>query len=147
LRRGDLVTIVSLDQKGEVLSVDGTEAEIQMGSLKLRQPVGNLERIGRARQESSPQRTIAPAAAETVPIEIDLRGYRAEEIAPILERYIHDAYLSGLPWVRIIHGKGTGALRQVVREELRGHPVVDRSAAAGSTEGGEGATVAHLRQG
>lgn len=148
LRAGDLVNIVSLDQKGEVIAVDGNEVEIQMGSLKLRQPVSNLERIGRARQESSSRRaTPASAAVDDVPIEIDLRGYRAEEISPILDRYIHDAYLAGLPWVRIIHGKGTGALRQVVRDELRGHPVVERSAAAGSNEGGEGATVAHLRQG
>jgi len=147
LRSGDLVNIVSLDMKGEVLAVDGNEAEIQMGSLKLRQPVSDLERIGRARQDSGSRRATPAAAVESVPIEIDLRGYRAEEISPILDRYIHDAYLSGLPWVRIIHGKGTGALRQVVREELRGHPVVERSAAAGSNEGGEGATVAHLRQG
>jgi len=147
LRQGDLVNIISLGQKGEVVAVDGAEAEIQMGSLKLRQPVSNLERVGRARQgEGSSPRAVA-AANETVPIEIDLRGYRAEEISPILEKYVHDAYLSGLPWVRIIHGKGTGALRQVVRDELRNHPVVERSAAAGSNEGGEGATVAHLRQG
>lgn len=147
LRPGDLVNIVSLDMKGEVIAVDGTEAEIQMGSLKLRQPVSDLERIGRARQEPASRRAVPAAAVESVSIEIDLRGYRAEEISPILDRYIHDAYLSGLPWVRIIHGKGTGALRQVVRDELRGHPVVERSAAAGSNEGGEGATVAHLRQG
>jgi DNA mismatch repair protein MutS2 len=52
----------------------------------------------------------------------------------------------GMPFVRIIHGKGTGALRQVVREELKGNPVVARSEAAGQGEGGDGATVAHLRQ-
>jgi DNA mismatch repair protein MutS2 len=147
LRPGDLVNIISLDQKGEVVSVDGNDAEIQMGSLKLRQPVANLERIGRAKSGSENRRQSVATPAETVPIEIDLRGYRAEEISPILDRYVHDAYLCGLPWVRIIHGKGTGALRQVVRDELRNHPVVERSAAAGSNEGGEGATVAHLRQG
>ncbi len=140
--------IVSLDQKGEVLLVDGSDAEIQMGSLKLRQPLSNLERIGRSRRESDERsQRLVPSMTETVPIEIDLRGYRAEEIAPVLEQYINDAYLSGLPWVRIIHGKGTGTLRQVVREELRGYPIVERSASAGSNEGGEGATVAHLRQG
>lgn len=147
LRTGDLVNILSLGQKGEVVSVDGNDAEIQMGVLKIRQPLSNLERIGRAKTASSDRRPVAAASNETVPIEIDLRGYRAEEISPILEKYVHDAYLSGLPWVRIIHGKGTGALRQVVREELRSHPVVERSAAAGSNEGGDGATVAHLRKG
>lgn len=147
LRTGDLVNIISLEQKGEVIAVDAGEAEVQMGSLKLRQPVGNLERIGRIRPDSPSRQIRTPTPfTETVPIELDIRGHRAEEVSPILESYIHDAYLSGLPWVRIIHGKGTGALRQVVREELRNSPVVERSAAAASNEGGEGATVAHLRQ-
>ena len=146
LRPGDRVTILSLGQTGEVISVDGSEAEVQMGSMKLRQPVSNLERTGRSRQEERTPRYV-PSASVDVPLEIDLRGHRAEEIAPILETYIHNAYLSGMPWVRIIHGKGTGALRQVVRDQLRDNPVVERAAAAGSNEGGEGATVAHLRKG
>jgi DNA mismatch repair protein MutS2 len=147
LRTGDKVSIVSLDQKGEVISVDGNEAEVQMGALKVRQPLSNLVRVGGPLETLRTQRQLPPALTETVPIEIDLRGYRADEIAPALERYVNDAYLSGLPWVRIIHGKGTGTLRQVVRDELRTLPVVERSAAAGSNEGGEGATVAFLRQG
>jgi DNA mismatch repair protein MutS2 len=147
LRTGDKVSIVSLDQKGEVISVDGNEAEVQMGALKVRQPLSNLVRLGGSSETSRTQRQLPPALTETVPIEIDLRGYRADEVASALERYVNDAYLSGLPWVRIIHGKGTGTLRQVVRDELRTLPVVERSAAAGSNEGGEGATVAFLRQG
>jgi DNA mismatch repair protein MutS2 len=59
---------------------------------------------------------------------------------------VNDAYLMGMPFVRIIHGKGTGALRQVVRDLLREIPVVAKSEPAGAKEGGEGATVAHLRQ-
>ena len=148
LRKGDKVRIISLDQSGEVLSVDGQDAEIQLGALKLRQPLADLERIGgRGGDGQAGQTRIAAPVRESVPIELDLRGYRAEEVGPIVEQYVHDAYLFGLPWVRIIHGKGTGALRQVVRAELRDHPVVERSAAAGSNEGGEGATVAYLRQG
>ncbi len=146
LRAGDKVTILSLGQTGEVLSVDGNDAEVQMGSMKLRQPVSNLERTGRVQHEDTAPRYALSASAD-VPLEIDLRGHRAEEIVPILETYIQNAYLSGMPWVRIIHGKGTGALRQVVRTELRDNPVVERAAAAGSNEGGEGATVAHLRKG
>ncbi len=107
----------------------------------------NLERVGRSREEREEERarTVVPEQ-ESVPIEIDLRGLRAEEVPSLVERYVQDAYLMGMPFVRIIHGKGTGALRQVVREELRRSPVVARNEAAGSTEGGEGATIAHLRQ-
>jgi DNA mismatch repair protein MutS2 len=89
---------------------------------------------------------VREAITETVPIEIDMRGNRVDEIGPILDRYIQDAYLMGLPWVRIIHGKGTGALRQVVRELLRDNPAVAQYEPAGAKEGGEGATVARLRQ-
>jgi len=149
LRKGDRVRIISFDTDGEVLSVGANDAEIQMGVLKVRQPLANLERIGRGaprtEEEDRTPRVTMPAQ-EAVPIELDLRGRRAEEIPPIVERYVQDAYLMGMPFVRIIHGKGTGALRQVVREELRTMPVVAKSEMAGPTEGGDGATVVHLRQ-
>lgn len=150
IRAGDRVRIMAFDEEGEVLNVEGKDAEIQMGSLKVRQPVASLERIGRARQ--SQQRSAASyardvqASMDAVPLELDLRGKRADEIGPIVESYVNDAYLVGMPFVRIIHGKGTGALRQVVRELLREVPVVAKSEPAGANEGGEGATVAHLRK-
>lgn len=147
IRSGDRVRLVALDQEGEVLAIDGEEADVQMGSLKLRQPLRDLERLGRVkREEPRSARVGVGTIAETVPIEIDIRGHRVDEIPPVLDRYLQDAYLMGLPWVRIIHGKGTGALRQVVRELLRDNPAVAQYEAAGAKEGGEGATVARLRQ-
>lgn len=147
LKKGDRVRVLSLDMEGDVLSVSPVDAEVQMGVMKSRQPLTNLERVGRRNTSSVQERpAIAIPLQEVVPLELDLRGRRAEEIVPMVERYIHDAYLMGMPWVRIIHGKGTGALRQVVREELKGNPVVAKSEAAGPGEGGDGATVAHLRQ-
>jgi DNA mismatch repair protein MutS2 len=150
IRKGDRVRILAFGEEGEVLSVDETEAEIQMGSLKIRQPIAGLERIGRAKE--SKQRSSASLAREmqatmqAVPLELDLRGKRVEEIGTMVESYLNDAYMMGMPFVRIIHGKGTGALRTVVRDLLRDSPVVAKAEAAGSNEGGEGATVAHLRQ-
>jgi DNA mismatch repair protein MutS2 len=81
-----------------------------------------------------------------VPIEIDIRGNRAAEVEGMLERYLDDAYRSGLPTVRIIHGKGTGALRQVVRDYLNASPIVARHELAPVAEGGDGATIAHMRE-
>ena len=147
IRAGDSVRLLALDQQGEVLGVEGDEAEVQLGSLKLRQPLDQLERLGRAHTVTVAAPRISPTStSEAVPIELDIRGHRVEEIGPIVERYIQDAYLIGLPWVRIIHGKGTGALRQAVREILRDDPVVTRHEQAGDKEGGDGATVAHLSQ-
>jgi DNA mismatch repair protein MutS2 len=81
-----------------------------------------------------------------VSIEIDMRGWRAAEVADRLDRYLNDAYLAGLPLVRIIHGKGTGALRQVVRDVLKGHKLVESYGSGAAGEGGEGVTVARLAE-
>lgn len=61
-----------------------------------------------------------------------------------LDRYLNDAFLAGLPTVRVIHGKGTGTLRQAVREELKSHPLVKSFRRARLEEGGDGATIVEL---
>ena len=146
IRAGDRVQIVPLDQEGEVVSIDGDEAEVQLGALRLRQHLDALRRIGRAKSDEQTRTVIKPPSVGFVPIEIDIRGFRASEVGDVLERYLDDALRSGLPNVRIIHGKGTGALRQVVRDYLGTHPAVDRNVLAGPTEGGDGATIAYFRE-
>jgi DNA mismatch repair protein MutS2 len=143
---GDRVNILSLGQEGVVLSVSDDSADVQLGSLKTRQPLSGLERIGRARSEpEGRQVVIAAAPPPTVNLELDLRGYRAAEIEAMLDRYLEDAYRAGMPFVRIIHGKGTGALRKVVRDFLSAHPAVAKYESAPANQGGDGATVALLR--
>lgn len=142
---GDRVEIVPLGQEGEVLSVGDSTAEIQLGALKVRQDLSALRRIGRAKSEPQSRISVRASAPAFVPMELDIRGQRAAEISNVLERYLDEAARYGLPSVRIIHGKGTGALRQVVRDYLRDHPAVAKSELAQPNEGGDGATVAHLR--
>jgi len=77
-------------------------------------------------------------------MELDLRGQRAEDALEALDRYLDSAYLSGMPFVRIIHGKGTGKLRQAIRDALRHSPNVSRWQSGQENEGGDGVTVAHL---
>lgn len=146
IRAGDRVRIVSLDQEGEVVAIADNEADIMLGSWKTRQPLSALERLGRASSQSSPRVVYTPAASEPVSIEVDLRGFRAAEVEEMLDRYLENAYRSGLPYVRIIHGKGTGTLRQVVREILNNHPAVSSHQLAPREQGGDGATVANLEQ-
>jgi DNA mismatch repair protein MutS2 len=76
---------------------------------------------------------------------LDLRGQRVEETVDRLDKYLDDAFLAGMPFVRIIHGKGTGALRQAVREQLHGHPLVKSHRSGEDGEGGSGVTVAYLK--
>jgi DNA mismatch repair protein MutS2 len=77
-------------------------------------------------------------------MELDLRGQRAEDALAALDQYLENAYLSGMPFVRIIHGKGTGRLRQVVREALKASQHVKRFETGLEGEGGDGVTVAHI---
>lgn len=144
IKVGDRVQIVPIGQEGEVVSLDDNSAEIQLGSLKLRQPLDVLRRLGRAKPEEQRRTYYMPPSSGYVPIEIDIRGHRASEVSEMLDRYIDDALRSGLPNVRIIHGKGTGALRQVVRDYLGSHPSVARNVLAAPNEGGDGATIAYF---
>jgi DNA mismatch repair protein MutS2 len=144
---GDRVRIAALGQEAEVEAVADGMADLRLGTLKMRQPLEALERLGRARPAQQERTVFKPPPPAPVGMELDLRGYRATEVEPMLERYLQDAYRSGMPFVRIIHGKGTGALRAVVREYLATNPVVGRHELAGQGEGGDGATVAYLREG
>lgn len=145
---GDYVELTNLGGEGEVLGFSGdrAEADIQMGPFKVRQPVTSLRKIsGKRRPE--PQRPIAtpPPPRRDVDIELHLRGQRAAGVDEIVDDYLNDAYLTRLPYVRIVHGKGTGALRDIVRDVLRNHPLVERFETPPANEGGEGVTVAYLK--
>jgi len=80
-------------------------------------------------------------------MEIDLRGQRVEEALEALDRYLESAFLAGLPFVRIIHGKGTGKLRSYIREALADSTHVRQWENAMDNEGGEGVTITRLRTG
>jgi DNA mismatch repair protein MutS2 len=77
-------------------------------------------------------------------VELHLRGLRGDEALEQLDRYLDSAYASGLPFARIVHGKGTGALRQLVRQALSASPLVARWENAMDNEGGEGVTIVHF---
>lgn len=146
---GDTVSLTALGGDGEVVgfSEDGLEVDIQMGSFKLRQPLDNVRKIkpptGPARKQAQ---VSAPAPRRRVDMELNLRGQRAAGVEKELDDYLNDAYLANIPWVRIIHGKGTGALREVVRQFLSGHPIVVRFETPPHNEGGDGVTIAYLRE-
>ena len=86
--------------------------------------------------------------ANTTPVigEIHLRRLTVDEALPKLDKYLNDAFMAGLCQVRVIHGKGTGTLRQVTREQLAKHPLVKSYRAGEYGEGGAGVTVVELVQ-
>ncbi len=73
-----------------------------------------------------------------------LRHLTVDEAIPRLDQYLHDAFMSGLYRVKIIHGKGTGTLRQLVQKQLAKHPLVKSYRPGEYGEGGEGVTIAEL---
>ena len=76
--------------------------------------------------------------------EVRLRRLPVDEAILKLDKYLNDAFMAGLVRVRVIHGKGTGTLRQVVREQLSKHPLVNSYRLAGYGEGEEGVTIVEL---
>ena len=88
-----------------------------------------------------------PQLSVTPPIdEVRLRHLTVDEAIPKLDQYLHDAFVAGLYQVRIIHGKGTGTLRQVVREQLAKHPLVKSYRIGGYGEGDAGVTIVELAE-
>jgi DNA mismatch repair protein MutS2 len=172
LKVGDKVILKRLGNAGTIISLDEDEAEIQAGPLRMRVPLYELKRnkeVLETETESvvkvkSPKTVVESSSeirgspgfstghrqrlilAASPGIELDLRGQRAEDALEMLERYIEKAYITGLPFVRIIHGKGTGKLRQEVRAALKEHPHVFSFEEGGDKEGGAGVTVAKLER-
>ncbi len=147
LQQGDKVWVPSLQASGEVVSLGGTDVEVKIGGFRMRLSQNRVELQQRGEQPAVQVRAAGKEPRPPSPgMELDLRGMTVDEMLVELDRYLDQAYLAGLPFVRIIHGKGTGALRQAVREQLRGHPLVSEFRSGENSEGGEGVTVAKLVQ-
>ena len=144
LSLGDTVWVASLQATGEITELAGDEAEVQVGSFRIRAEVGDLELRGRAAQPEITERAVSVPRVASPGLELNLRGQTVEEVLPRLDKYLNDAYLAGLPQVRIIHGKGTGALRRAVRDFVADHPLAASHRSGDRYEGGEGATVVKL---
>ncbi|MGC8855702.1 MAG: endonuclease MutS2 [Anaerolineae bacterium] len=142
---GDRVLVSSLNAEGVISALGESEAEVQVGSLRVRARLSDLKRKGAAVQDEEPREVSPGYPLKASPrMELDLRGQMTEDALEILDRYLEQAYLARLPFVRIIHGKGTGALRQAVRQALRGHPHVRSFEDGDPREGGDGVTIVKL---
>ncbi|MEJ5248997.1 MAG: endonuclease MutS2 [Caldilinea sp.] len=145
---GDVVWVPSLQASGEVLAIHSAsnEADVQLGNFRLKLPIKRLELRQKAVKEAAASGvTIRMEAPANSPgLELDLRGERVEEGLERLERYLNEAYRARLPFVRIIHGHGTGAMKSAVREALKHHPLVGAMRAGEAGEGGDGVTMVKL---
>ncbi|MBG9546437.1 endonuclease MutS2 [Cytobacillus firmus] len=143
---GDEVKVLSFGQKGHLLEkVSENEWQVQIGILKMKVAEKDLEYIKSPKPvETKPVATVKGRDFH-VSLELDLRGERYENALLRVEKYIDDALLAGYPRVSIIHGKGTGALRQGVQEYLRNHRSVKKIRFGEAGEGGTGVTIVEFK--
>ena len=154
LRIGEKVTLTALKKEGVVTSISADDVEVQIGPLRMRARLDEIQRKGQIIEEVEKASTrkveAAQGAARVVGlapspgIELDLRGMRADEALDRLEDYLDKAFLAGMPFVRIVHGKGTGKLRSEVQNALQGHPQVKSFSEGEAKEGGSGVTVVKM---
>ncbi|MBN2471506.1 MAG: Smr/MutS family protein, partial [Anaerolineae bacterium] len=156
LRLGDPVWVHTLGTEGVIMELSSDDAEVQIGRLRLRAKLDDLtyrsrsERkagdvpVTRPKKKKSPVEERAVEKPKSPGLELDLRGARVEDALARLEDYLDAAYMAGLPFVRIIHGKGTGALRQAVQDMVGQHPLAKRWERGRPNEGGDGVTVVFL---
>lgn len=144
IKAGDEVKVLSYGQKGEVLEVlSDEEAVVQMGIIKMKLPLSDLEKKEKAKEQ--PKKVVTRTNRSTVKMELDLRGYRYDEAMVALDQYLDQAVLSNYEDVYIIHGKGTGALQKGVQQHLKRHKSVATFRGGMPSEGGFGVTVATLK--
>lgn len=148
LKPGDSVLIVSMNQKGIVISPPDKngDALIQAGIMKINIHVTNLKIIDEQKKEFQRYGAgkLADVKSRSVGLELDLRGFSLEEALDSVDKYLDDAAISGLHEVTIIHGKGTGILRAGIHKHLKSHQHVKSFRLGKYGEGETGVTVVEL---
>ena len=158
LKSGDRVYVRGISQPVEVITppdpsgsaAQAQRVEVLLGTMRAKIPVYQLQRLAEGHPTAARQGVYLDRAATRTPAprrpdpEMDLRGLRVDEAVARVDTALNDAALDGVSLLRIIHGKGTGALRRAIREYLADHPLVE-AVSEGEGPGGEGVTVAQLR--
>ncbi|NKQ35669.1 MAG: endonuclease MutS2 [Chloroflexi bacterium] len=139
LQVGDVVRIKTLNTNGEIVSLSKYEAMVVVGRAQMRVKLPDLIFQSRPAAEEPEVEHVSHVASPG--LELDIRGRRVEEGLAEMEAFLDRAYLSQMPWVRIIHGKGTGRLRTAVRRALKQNPHVATWEEGKDGEGGAGVTV------
>jgi DNA mismatch repair protein MutS2 len=148
LRVGEAVRVLSLGLDGHITQVagPGERVQVQVGILKVMVEAGDLSRTAATasqQQAGSLDRLMTEKASSLRP-ELDVRGLPADEALDRVDKYLDDAVMAGTQRVRIIHGKGTGALKRAIAGWLAQHPRIKGYQLAPPQEGGDGVTVVEL---
>lgn len=148
LKVGDSVRVSSLNAEGTVIELEDSSNNVlvQVGMMKMKLPKESLVKSTASEEKIKRKtKTIIERKAKSITSEIDVRGMVFDDAKIEVDKYIDDAYLSGLKSVRIIHGKGSGVLRIKLKEDLRYNPHVKSTKDAAYNEGGSGVSIVELK--
>jgi DNA mismatch repair protein MutS2 len=143
---GTLVRISSLGVTGKITSVKGNEAEVLMGNIKMRRPLSDLQVLETQPMKLPENVRVNISTKQLEKNEINVVGRRVDEAVELADKFLDDAFLAQVTTIRIVHGMGTGALRQAISELLAHHPHVSHFESAPHSEGGRGVTIVALRE-
>ncbi len=146
LKAGDEVLVTSYGQRGELIKqLANGHWEVQLGILKMKVSEDDIQPVAPSKEPV--QRVVSLRSAESAHVanQLDLRGKRYEEALSEVDQYLDAAILAGYPQVTIVHGKGTGALRQGILEYLKNHRSVKSYEFAPANQGGNGATIVKFK--
>ena len=153
LRIGDRVKLLTLDQNGEVLSLPDAKGDLllQVGILKINANVRDLMLIrdGAPKKKNtgrSKYGSLYRMKAQNISSSVNVQGKTLDEAVMDVDKYLDDAYMAGLKEVTVIHGLGTGVLRNGLRQAFRRHRHVDSFRKGAYNEGGDGVTIVKLKE-
>lgn len=148
-KAGDNVRLTTYNLDGVLLNdQNDDEAQVMVGSIKINVPFSTLKPLKKSENKAAVEKKvyIPPIKTTNIPTEIKLIAQRVEPALITLDKYLDDAFLAGLTSARIIHGKGTGTLKNAVWEFLSTHHAVDSYHLADAKQGGSGATIVEFRK-
>ena len=144
---GTEVWLQGIPMAAEALSSPDARGEVDVafGGLRARVGIGQIVRIEKVSAVPVVQRSVSlPQAPAWAPLEIEVRGQTLDEALPSVEKFLDDGFRAGLSRLRVVHGKGTGKMRNAVRQLLSKHPLVKGFDFADPRDGGEGVTVVEM---
>lgn len=148
IQAGDKVRLKDQGTVGDVVSVKGKQAEVTFGSLKSFVNLTKLEKISNRKAKTQQKAAVSNLnwnqKLTSFSSELDVRGKRAEEVLPLVDRLLDDALMLGVNQVRILHGKGHGILKEIIRNHLKGDRNIVSIGDEHADRGGAGISIISL---
>lgn len=146
---GDWVKIMGQEGSGQITQINKKQAQISLGSLKSFVSLDRLEKVSHKSARKETRRRMSGIDINEkmahFSSELDVRGKRVEETLPLVDEWLDQALLLGLNELRIVHGKGHGILRELIRGELKNHPSIHTFEDEHEDRGGAGITIVQLK--